>query len=68
MRDYLQQVFESKLSIAVGAQNRWLMYLSYKEDCQLRNKEWNTNFDNKRVIMHNNTNVDLLKPTGADKQ
>jgi len=66
--NYCRRIFKSKLVIAVGARNRWPMYLSHKEDCILRKLHKNKNFDNKRVIMHDNTNVDLPKPRGADKQ
>lgn len=41
---------------------------THKEDCKLRKLHWNKKIDIKRVIMHDNTNVDLPKPSDADKQ
>ena len=63
----LFRVFKSKLDIAIKARNRWPMYVSHKEDCKFRNEQWDKNFKNKRVVMHDNTNVNLVKPTSADQ-
>ena len=57
----LFQVFKSKLDIAIKAQNCWPMYVLHKEYCKFRNKQWDKNFNNKRVVMHDNTNVNLVK-------
>ena len=67
-RHNCRRVFKSKLNIAIDARNRWPMYLSHKEDCHFRKKKWNDDFENKRVIMHDNTNVTLVSPGDADKQ
>ena len=67
-RSLLQCVTYSKLVICVKARNRWPMYLSHKEDCKFRQRQWDMHFENKRVVMHDNTNINLVKPQSADKQ
>ena len=52
------------------ARNRWPMYASHKEDCKLQIEKRNNQLTltDKRIIMHNNTNITLVTPSDADKQ
>ena len=50
------------------ARNRWLIYASHKEDCKLRKEKWNNQLKDKRIIMHDNTNITLVTPSDSDKQ
>jgi hypothetical protein len=44
------------------------MYVSQEEDVKLRKEKLDEHFKNKRVIMHDNTNVGLPTASDADQQ
>merc|ERR1712032_1206587 len=67
-RNACRMLFRSKLLLAMKARNRWPMYASHEEDCKLRKEKWNDQFKDKRIIMHDNTNITLVTPYYADKQ
>ena len=43
--------FDKKLSLVLSCRASWPKYVSYEEDSNLRNDEWNKKYDGKRVIM-----------------
>ena len=47
----------------------WPLFATYEEDKLFRKDQWNINeYDNKRIIMHDNTNIDLYKPGTGEAQ
>ena len=54
--------------MAVKCGNQWPIYLKHKEDCKLRKKSWEVHFKNKRIVMHDNTNIKLVKLITTYKQ
>ncbi|HSN65142.1 MAG TPA: hypothetical protein VLS94_00795 [Fusibacter sp.] len=62
----LNVVFTTKLAAVKEAVSRWPRFLSHKEDMELRSGKWTSRYNNKRVIMWDNTNVNFYgKPTDA---
>jgi hypothetical protein len=44
------------------------MHTSHDKDLEFRKQKWNDHFENKRVIMHDNTNAGLPTASDADQQ
>jgi hypothetical protein len=67
----VRRVFRAKLALVKAARKRWPMYASYTEDAAFRREEWNGHFDQEsgaRIVMHDNTNINLPSPSDADLQ
>ena len=64
----LREVFDSKLQIAIECRLRWPRYCRLREDEQLRQSHWNDTYGGTRVVMWDNTNINLPKPQDAEAQ
>ena len=63
------QVFKTKLEKAKQCRKRWPKYASYNEDHALTKKKWRDKFQGKRVVMWDDTNVNLtFQPSSANEQ
>jgi hypothetical protein len=48
---------------------KWGIYITYDEDKDIRQPKWNTEFNNQRLLMWDNTNIPLcFMPTDAEAQ
>jgi hypothetical protein len=65
----LRTIFDRKLALVTRAVVTWPRYAYHEEDVQLRSSKWKERYEGKRIIMWDNTNVNLMgKPTDADLQ
>ncbi|KAI2509492.1 hypothetical protein MHU86_4869 [Fragilaria crotonensis] len=65
----LPHLFDIKLSMVMRTVALWPRYAYHEEDVQLRSPDWKVRYNNKRIIMWDNTNLDFMgKPTDADLQ
>ena len=64
-----RKVFDTKLAVVVCCRLSWPRWVSHSEDCTLRKPKWNDKYDGKRVVMWDDTNVNLqFKPSSGDAQ
>ena len=65
----VRDLFRKKLKDEKRCREQWPLYVSYKEDHSLTKQKWRDKFEGKRVVMWDDTNVDLtFQPSGADEQ
>jgi len=67
----LCRVFQNKLSLVMTMRKQWPMYATFDEDLTLWKENWNEIFHpekKQRIIMHDNTNVCLVKPSNPALQ
>ena len=65
----LDVVFKTKMEIIKKCRSMWPDYASYKEDCELRCSYWDEKYPGKRLVFHDDTNINLkYKPSTADIQ
>lgn len=66
----LRYIFDQKLNdLHLRTRNEWPMYASLGEDCKLRDEKWNVTYENKRVIMWDNTAITMKgKPSDPEIQ
>jgi hypothetical protein len=64
----LRRIFDSKLQIHLQMRNKWPIFVTYKEDEKLRKQQWNDEYQGRRLIMWDNTNVPIYKPSDANNQ
>ena len=64
-----RKVFNTKLAVVVCCRFSWPRWVSHSEDCTLRKPKWNDKYDGKRVVMWDDTNVNLqFKPSSVEVQ
>ena len=61
----LKKPFRKKLALIKRARDSWPAYVSMEVDSKLRSEKWNERYDGKRVVMWDNTNVNMPKPQDA---
>lgn len=64
----LRKVYDNKMKILLKARRMWPMYVTMKEDETLRDERWNKHYKDRRVVMWDNTNVKMYKPSSAEAQ
>lgn len=64
----LKKVFRKKLALVKRARDSWPAYVSMEIDAKLRSEKWNERYGGKRVVMWDNTNVNMPKPRDARMQ
>ena len=64
----LRRVYDAKIKLIMNARALWPTYVTTEEDEQLRNERWNIYYKNKRVVMWDNTNIKLHKPSNSEAQ
>jgi len=67
----LRRAFKDKLAIVLQSRQQWPMFATNEEDILLRKSSWNDTFDpskQQRVILHDSTDVRLLKPSDPHLQ
>jgi hypothetical protein len=64
----LKRAFRKKLALAKRARDSWPAYVSMEVDSKLRSEKWNDRYAGKRVVMWDNTNVNMPKPHDARMQ
>ena len=63
------KVFDTKLALVVCCRSSWPRWVSHSEDCYLRKQKWSDKYEGKRVVMWDDTNVNLqFKTSSADTQ
>ena len=68
-RSSTQTIFHDKLERIKACRESWPRYASYSEDFALMKEKWKDKYKGKRVVMWDDTNVNLAyKPSGADEQ
>jgi len=67
-KDYCRRVFRSKLQLVIAARKRWPMYATHEEDMNFRSDDWKKYVGDRRIIMHDNTNVGMPTASDADQQ
>lgn len=65
---FLRQLFDNKLDLLLTCRNRWPPYVTLNEDEALRREYWNKTYQGKRIIMWDNTCINLPKPQDSDAQ
>ena len=56
-QNILQQLFYNKLKMVMECMNTWPRFLTHVEDMILRKDKWKERYENKRVMMWDNTDV-----------
>jgi DDE superfamily endonuclease len=64
----LRRIFDNKLKTHVRCREKWPRYAIHNEDLLLRKSKWNEWYSEKRLIMWDNTNVPIKKPSSPDAQ
>ena len=65
----LDIIFKSKIETIQKCQDMWPDYASHEEDCELRCSYWDEKYPGKRLVFHDDTNINLnYKPSTADTQ
>ena len=60
---------EAKLELVKACRESWPRYASFEEDQALMKQKWKERYKGVRVVMWDDTNVNLsYKPGGADEQ
>ena len=68
-RSATQAIFHDKLERIKTCRQSWPRYATYNEDFNLMKEKWKEKYKNKRIVMWDDTNVNLTyKPSGADEQ
>ena len=63
------RIFDDKQKIVLACRLSWPKYVSFDEDLALRNKKkWDETYDNLRIVMWDNTNIDLCQPSAGEAQ
>ena len=64
-----RKVFDSKTYLILRCRSSWPVFVSLNEDKILRKEKWNDKYENKRVIMWDDTNIPFcFKPSSAKNQ
>ncbi len=64
-----RNIFHAKLALAICCGSSWPRWVSHSEDCYLRKPKWNDKYECKRVVIWDDTNVNIqFKPSSADAQ
>jgi hypothetical protein len=64
----LGRIFDSKQAIHLHCRRRWPIFVNFDEDAKLRKEYWNDEYAGKRLIMWDNTDVNIYQPSDADNQ
>ena len=65
----VRNIFDKKIKMLETCRISWPRYASYNEDHTLTKQKWRDKFEGKRIVMWDDTNVNLTyKPSGADEQ
>ena len=64
----LRSVFDSKLEKHTKTINYWPKYATLHEDEQLRKEKWGSVYGESRIVMWDNTDVRMYKPSDSDAQ
>lgn len=64
----LRKVYGKKLALVKAARARWPMYATFEEDELLRDRKWDSTYLGKRIIMWDNTDIPLPKPSHPNLQ
>jgi hypothetical protein len=64
-----RKVFDSKLSINMKSRRLYPRFVSLQEDLRLRKEKWNETYGNeRRIIMWDNTDITMFKPSQSEAQ
>jgi hypothetical protein len=63
-----RRIFDNKLNIQMKVRRKWPRFATLDEDLRLRKTKWSEHFADKRLIMWDNTNVQIPKPSLAEAQ
>ena len=65
---FCEEKFRRKVKKNLNIRTKWPAFATYDEDRLFRNKDkWNA-YDNQRVVMYDNTNIQLRQPSCANCQ
>ena len=68
-KDSLMKIFRNKFQLVCAAQESWPCYASFYEGAALMKEKWKKEYENVRIVMWDDTNVNLLyQPSTADDQ
>ena len=68
-RKRTRDIFLTKLQMVKLCRLSWPRYASYDEDFALMKEKWRIKYDGMRIVMWDDTNVNLAyQPGGADEQ
>ena len=68
-RKRTKDIFLTKLQMVKSCRLSWPRYATYDEDFALMKEKWRIKYDGMRIVMWDNTNVNLAyQPGGADEQ
>ena len=69
MTDRLKAIFDQKLATVNECRDAWPAYARNGEDCELRRNHWNEKYGKKRLVFHDDTNINLkFQPSSAELQ
>jgi hypothetical protein len=56
----LRRIFDGKIKIHIKIRNKWPVFVTFKEDEQLRKQYWNDEYKGRRLVMWDNTDVKIF--------
>ena len=65
---YLRKLFVRKLQLELTCRKSWPKYFSHAEDVFFMSDEFEERYKNRRIIMWDNTNINIAQPSCADMQ
>ena len=66
--EYLRKLFNEKLIQELTCRNSWPKYLTHDEDVFFMSDEFEERYKGRRIIMWDNTNINIAQPSCADMQ
>ena len=67
-RKTIAKVIRSKIDLIKNIREKWPKYALMKEDEYLRSDKWKGRYKGKRVVFHDNTGVNMVKPSDSFNQ
>jgi hypothetical protein len=63
-----RRIFDSKLNLHVQCRKKWPRFAKYMEDTELKKQQWSNDYGERRIIMWDNTDISIPKPSDAEAQ
>ena len=67
-KNTVARIVKKKIKMIKKMRDLWPKYLSYKEDDFLRDTKWEHRYIGKRIVFHDNTGLDIVKPSDSLSQ
>jgi hypothetical protein len=68
-KETLYKIFDAKACLVLRCRSSWPTYATHEEDKYLRKEKWNAKYENKRIVMWDDTNIPFTyKPSSALNQ